>query len=418
MLRRAGLVSMIAALASGCGGGQQALAPAIGTDAALQTAMHTPKSISPALIPAQPMPQTPILPASTMMGLRPQSAIEPSSWKQLPGSAQEIAVSPDGSLWALAFQYFAPYGYAIYHYANGSWANIPGAATRLSVGPDDSLWAVNATGGIYHYSNGSWSAITGGASDISIGPDGSIYVISNVPGNAYGNGIYHYVSGTWTQLAGAGTTIAASWDTVTNAGFIAPGGYYVTNSFGSIFYHNPTSGYAQLPGAALEVAPTTSGGLYAIGDPASAGIYYNNLNVDSWTQEPGQATRIATNGTIVAVVNSAGGIYDSSVQVVAPSPSPSPSPTLAPIVTSPPGTPGISLNAVGATQPLTASEAGYSGSFTATSNGTTIATVSGTSPNFTVTAVAAGTTTITVSDTNGQSVAVSVTVTTTSIIAQ
>jgi hypothetical protein len=328
----------IAMLIAGCSGGQQGTVTPMGALApsgpGIQTVMQTPKSVSPASISAPPMPQTAILPASAMLSTRrPQSAIERLGWTQLFGSAENVAASPDGSIWVVSsIVYSASYGNLIWHYVNGTWTNISGAATRLAVAPDNSLWAVNRSGGIYHYANGSWSTIAGGAGDISLGPDGSVYVISNVPGNSYGNGIWHYVNGAWTQLPGAAVRIAASWDTGTYSGNIAPGGFYVTNAPGSIYYHNPSSGYAQLPGAALQVAPTTSGGgLFAIGYPASAGIFYNDLSTDTWTQEPGAGVSIATNGAIVYVVNAAGDIFTSAVRSTA-SPTPTSSPATGTIV--------------------------------------------------------------------------------------
>lgn len=94
-----------------------------------------------------------------------------------------------------------------------------------------------------------------------------------------------------------------------------------------------------------------------------------------------------------------------------PSPSPSPTPTPQPVIASPSS---VSLTSIGATQPVTVSEGGYGGSFTAASANTAVATVtpaSGTS--FTVTAVAVGSTTITFTSANGTLTTVGVTVTTT-----
>ncbi|MBV8749606.1 MAG: hypothetical protein JO103_07815, partial [Candidatus Eremiobacteraeota bacterium] len=265
-----------------------------------------------------------------MTSLRlPKSAIQPVGWTQLPGCATIVAASPDGSLWVLSCQGNGP-DRSIWHYANGSWSNIPGAAMRLAVGPDGTLWVVNSAGGIYAYNGTSWTGIAGGASDITVGADGSVYVISNQGGGIYGRGIWRY-SGAWSQLPGAAIRIAASWDTGSYAGAIAPGGFWVLNGIEQIYYYNPSSGFHQIPGAAVDLAPTTNGGLFVLGVPGGSSgnpIYYFDLTSGAWTQQPGAAFSIATNTSHVYVVGGGSGIY--SAPVVAQPPQPTPRPTFTP----------------------------------------------------------------------------------------
>jgi hypothetical protein len=275
--------------------------------------METPKSVSPASVPAPPMAQTTVQPASAMSSVRvPKSAIPPLDWTQLPGGAILVAASPDGSIWVLSSQGVG-LDRAIWHYVNGTWTNVPGAAMRLSVAPNGTLWAVNSAGGLYAYSNGAWSTIAGGASDITVGSDGSVYVISNQGGGTYGRGIWRYSGGLWTQLPGAAVRIAANWDAGTYAPNIAPGGFYVINAGNSVFYYNPTSGFAQLPGGVVQLAPTKNGGVFALGYIANGDgsypIYYNDLNTGTWTQQPGAAVSIATDSVHVYAIGAAGGIY-------------------------------------------------------------------------------------------------------------
>jgi len=296
----------------GRGGGSRVLPPDL---------LQTPKSLSPASVNVPPMMQTPIQPPSAMTAIRrPRSDIQPLGWTQLPGGAIYVAASPDGSIWVLSSIGNGP-DRAIWHYANGTWTNIPGAAMRLSVAPNGTLWVINSAGGIYAY-DGSWSTIAGGASDITVGADGSVYVISNQGNGTYGRGIWHYSGGSWTQMPGAAVHIAASWDTGTYPGKIAPGGFWVTNFLGGIYYYNPVSGFNQIPGGVGQVAPTKSGGLFALGyvvnPDGSYPIYYNNLATGAWTQEPGAATSIATDGTYVYVTGAAGGIYRAPVRVIIP----------------------------------------------------------------------------------------------------
>jgi virginiamycin B lyase len=279
--------------------------------------LETPKSLSPGSVPAPPMARTAIQPSSVMMSVRhPSNDIQGLAWVQLPGGAIAVAASPDGSIWALS-SLGGGADRAIWHYANGAWTNVPGAAARLAVGPDNALWAVNAAGGIYRYDGSSWSTLAGGASDISVGADGSVYVISNQGGGPYGRGIWRYANGAWSQLPGAADRIAASWDTGAYAiGNIEPGGFYVTNAPGGIYYYNASAmSFSEIPGAALQVAPTTSGGLFALGDPSNPahGIYYNDLFSGNWSLQAGAGVSVATAGDRVYAVGAAGGIYTAPV---------------------------------------------------------------------------------------------------------
>jgi hypothetical protein len=304
-------------LLQGCGGpgGAGTVPPA--------SSMQTPTSVSPDSVHVPPMARTAVQPSSVMSSRRPQSAIQPLGWTQLPGAAVFVTTSPDGSIWVLS-----PEGPAggrdkyIWHYVNGTWINVPGWAVRLAVGPDNTLWAVNSVGGIYAY-DGTWRTMAGGASDISIGPDGSIYVISNAPGGPDGRGIWHFTSGFWHQMPGAAVRIAASADAGTYPGGISPGGYYVTNAYGSIYYYNPASGYHLLSGAATEVQPTKSGGLFALGapppNPNGNPIYFNDLPTGNWSLQPGSGVSIATDGTHMYAVGHEGGIYTSAIRGVASS---------------------------------------------------------------------------------------------------
>jgi hypothetical protein len=277
--------------------------------------MQTPNSVSPASFKVAPMVQTPIQPASVMASRHPQNDIQALGWTQLPGGGIFVAASPDGSLWVLSSIGSGP-DRSIWHYANGNWTNIPGAAMRMWVAPNGTLWVINSAGGIYAY-NGSWTGIAGGASDITVGADGSVYVVSNQGNGIYGRGIWRYSGGSWTQLPGAAVRIAASWDTGTYPGKIDPGGFWVTNALGGIYYYSPIAGFNQIPGGVAQVAPTKSGGLFALGylvnPDGSYPIYYNNLATGNWAQQPGAATSISTDGTSVYVTGAAGGIYKAAV---------------------------------------------------------------------------------------------------------
>jgi hypothetical protein len=324
--------------------------------------------------------------ARSEMSLRkPQSAIMPLGFTQIPGAASQVAASPDGSAWVLGNSGPANGDQGIYHLVNGTFVNVPGAARRIAVGPDNTPWVLNSAGGIYHLVNGVFTGIAGGASELSVGSDGSLYVISNAPPGPYGSGIYHYVNGTWTQLPGAAVRIAASWDTGSYNYNVVPGGFYVINAQQSLFYWNPSSGFTQIPGAAIQLAPTTNGGLFALGLPNSPNgnpIYYNDLSTGTWTQQAGAGVAIAVNSSNVYVIGAAGGIY---VSAMTPTTTPTAGPTSLPANLYPMF---ITNNSQYSTQPMnvyvygTATAGSLSGQivYLTAASGGNLASVSGTIP--------------------------------------
>jgi len=310
-----------------------------------------------------------------------------------------------GSLWVLATAPAGPDKY-MWHYVSGTWTNISGLATRLSVAPNGTLYAINSGGGTYSYSGGSWTALGGGASDITVAADGSFYVLSN--GNAAGSdqAIWHYTN-SWTQVPGSGVRIAASWDPnsfVLASGTVSPGGLCILNSIGSIYYENTNNSFAQLPGSASAIAPTTIGGVFVLGYPANSSgnnIYYCDLNTPGWNALSGAGVSISTDSgsSTLYVVASSGAIYSSPIT---------------PVIALSPSSVAFTVTGSANAQNVTPSETGYSGSFDLSSlNCSNVATFpASTSGTFAVTPVAAGTCNITVSDALGQSANLAVTVTT------
>jgi len=322
-LRRLGFVVCVmgAMLTAGCGGSGRSGGPLPATG---QAQIPTATSRNPASVPVPPMQGlTGSRPAMSLQ--KPQSEINALNFTQLPGAAVWVAASPDGTFWVLSTQGLPSGDKFIYHYVNGAFVNVPGAATRIAVGPDNTPWVLNSAGGIYHLVNGVFTGIAGGASELSVGGTTAavvVDVISNQSPGPYGAGIYQYspATNTWTQLPGAGVTVAASIDSGTYSALnITPGGFYVTNQVGGIYYYNPGQGFEQLPGGAIRLAPTASGGLFALGNPGAYqhGIYYNDLSTGTWTQMPGAAVSISANSSNFYAIGAAGGIYVSPITTVA-----------------------------------------------------------------------------------------------------
>lgn len=311
----------VAGLIAGCSGANHGVVPSQNGTSPMDI---MPKSVSPALIKPAPMAKTAILPASamTMPRLKPDTAIQALGWTQLPGLASQVVAAADGSIWVLSDQPAGADKY-IWHYAKNQWTNIAGLASQLAVTPQGYLYALNSGGGTYLYKNGSWTALGGGAQNITAAADGSTYVLSN-GGSGPDRAIWHNVNGTWSQVAGAGVMLASSWDNRSSytvpGGTMSPGGFYVINSLGNIYYKNPGGSYVTFPGAASSIAPSSYGGLYVLGYPQSSSgetIYYYDLDNAGWTALPGMAVSISEAGGHLYAVTSNGYVYMTNAQTVA-----------------------------------------------------------------------------------------------------
>jgi hypothetical protein len=74
--------------------------------------------------------------------------LEGSQWHRVPGSAKDIGIGADGSVWVIGADERAG-GYGVYRYNGSGWTKIPGSGRQISVGPDGSPWVVNRDGYIY-----------------------------------------------------------------------------------------------------------------------------------------------------------------------------------------------------------------------------------------------------------------------------
>jgi len=269
--------------------------------------LATPASTSPGAILVAPMVKTAILPASAMTSRRPANTITTVGWSTVPGTGSSVFGAPDGSMWVLSDQPAGPDKY-IWHYAGGTWTNISGQASTLAIAPDGTLYAVNSSGGTYAYSGGNWSSLGGGAVAIAAVADNSIFVLSNAGGPDHA--IWHYSGGAWSQASGSGVSLVASFDTTTH-GTIAPGGFYILNSTGQIYYRNVDASYVQIPGTAKALAPA-NGGLFVLSTDSAGTIYYYDIDGANWTAPGGSGVAIADASNTLYVLSAAGGIYTAS----------------------------------------------------------------------------------------------------------
>jgi len=331
MDKRIAMVALLAAATlAACGGSGGKLTPPTGSSAFLTT----PKSVSPALIKPAPMAKTAILPASDMASKHPAGQIQPLGWSQISGAATQVAAAADGSIWVLSTGPAGP-DKNIWHYTGGTWTNVGGLASQIAIAPNGTLYAINSGGGTYAYSGGTWTGLGGGASWITAAADNSIYVLTN--GSTGDRAIWHNVAGTWSQSPGSGVALYGSTDSGTysvNGQTVSPGGFYVLNSIGAIYYANTDGSFAQLPGSASSIASTTYGGTFALGfptDPNGNSLYYYDLSNGSWSVPGGSGVSISSSAGMLYVVAASGGIFETAVSAAAtPTPTPSPTPTVAP----------------------------------------------------------------------------------------
>lgn len=282
-----------------------------------------PRSVSPAFVKPAPMIVTAPLPSSAMRSPSDRHVDSVGrNWTQLPGSASQVAAGYDGSLWVLS-QDTGSVDKHIWHYVNNTWINVPGLAAQIAIDPtNNTLWAINSGGGIWHFNNGTWTSPGGGARSIGVDATGNtVYVVSN-GGGGPDYALWENSGGSWRQIGGAGTAVFGNPDSnqyTLASGSVGLPGTYILNSSGQIWYENTnaTFSFTNFPGAASDIAATTSSGIFVLSYPASAsgnGIYYYNFYMPGWVQESGAATNISTDGISLYAVGGSGAIYQTAAQ--------------------------------------------------------------------------------------------------------
>lgn len=130
-------------------------------------------------------------------------------WDVLPGTANDIGIGADGSVYIIGTTIASPTGgFNIMKWNGVDWVNLPDCAgTRISVMPDGTPWVVNKSSIVYQKTSSDlWQPIPGvQGNDIGIGADGTVYVTGK------DNNIYKYNAGSWAPLTDAkGISIAVS----------------------------------------------------------------------------------------------------------------------------------------------------------------------------------------------------------------
>ena len=128
-------------------------------------------------------------------------------WDQMPGTANDIAIGADGSVYAIGTQNVSPTGgYNIMKWNGTGWDTMLACAgIHIAVAPNGTPWVVNRSNIVFQYGGTYlWNIMsTGIGNDIGIGADGSVFVTANDLGTpGYQPPIYKFNGGQWTTVPG------------------------------------------------------------------------------------------------------------------------------------------------------------------------------------------------------------------------
>lgn len=138
-------------------------------------------------------------------------------WDQMPGTATDIGIGADGSVYAIGTQDVSPSGgYNIMKWNGSGWVNMPDCAgIHIAVAPNGIPWVVNKSNIVFRYGGTYlWDQLNGIAgNDIGIGADGSVFVTgkdSTLVG--YQPPIYNFANNQWNVVPGVSGGVSISVD--------------------------------------------------------------------------------------------------------------------------------------------------------------------------------------------------------------
>lgn len=146
-----------------------------------------------------------------------------SAWEQMPGTATDIGIGANGSVFAIGTQDVSPSGGKnILKWDGSEWVSMPECAgIHIAVDPMGIPYVTNLSNIVFKYKNDGtnlWDPINGiSATDIGVGADGSIFVTENTTSPS---SIAQLVqSALWTQVA-TGNSGATSISVKPNGTFV------------------------------------------------------------------------------------------------------------------------------------------------------------------------------------------------------
>jgi hypothetical protein len=154
------------------------------------------------------------------------SGINNQGWVEMPGSANDICVGADGSVFIIGTNVRVG-GYGIYKWNGSSWIQYSsGAGIKVAGDAQGNPWVITSDNTVFQWAGSSWVQMPGAASEICITAFDGIPYIIGMNERSGGYGIYKWNGSDWTQyVSGAGIKIHVDslgrvW-VITNANTIA-----------------------------------------------------------------------------------------------------------------------------------------------------------------------------------------------------
>jgi hypothetical protein len=148
--------------------------------------------------------------AANSVGTGPASAasnaVLPLHFAARPGTATDISVGANGSVWAVGTASVAG-GHPILRWNGSKWVTVAGGAVVIAVDQHGNPWIINSGHKISHWSGTKWVAVTGTATDIAVGANGAVWDAGadTLPG---GHSVSERIGSGWVKSPGSAVTIA------------------------------------------------------------------------------------------------------------------------------------------------------------------------------------------------------------------
>lgn len=211
--------------------------------------------------------------ALALCALAGAAAAQTLAWKNIPGTANDIGVGADGTVWIIGTDKPAPNDYGIYKLVNGNWQKMPGWAVRVAVDPKGNAWIINSTHNVFHWNGSSWDSNPGRGLDIGVGANGDVWLIGE------DHSVWKWdPAASWQKKPGGGDRIAVD----------PQGNAWITNANHDIFHWNG-SGWVQVPGGAIDIGVGANGAVFIVGNDGSVWNYDGR----GWVKRDGILTNIS-----------------------------------------------------------------------------------------------------------------------------
>jgi len=202
------------------------------------------------------------------------------SWKQLPGTANDIGVGADGTAWIIGTQAEGA-GYGVFRWNGSGWDKIPGSGIRIDVDPNGRAWIVDNRGAVYTYDGQAFQHTRFHGSDVGIGANGVVWIIGDDDPKPNDHSIFRVGPKGLEKMPGVGVRVDVD----------PQGNAWVITSTHAIF-HWTGQAWEQMPGAAVDVGIGGDGTVYATSTDQAVYRWGGN----AWVPVPGQLANVSVDG--------------------------------------------------------------------------------------------------------------------------